>query len=53
MSDKNEKFVPLNAVSHIADLVNKSIASGDYSSLNREITKALNEAADAVHDSIF
>ena len=53
MSDKNEKFEPFEAVSNIADIVNKSIASGDYGSLNREITKALNEAADAVHDSIF
>ena len=53
MSDQNEKFEPMKAVSNIADIVNRSIASGDYSSLNREITKALNEAADAVHDSIF
>ncbi len=52
MSDKKENFDPLNAVSHIADIVNKSIASGDYASLNREITSALNEAADAVHDSL-
>ena len=53
MSNKKEKLEPLEAVSHIAEIVNKSIASGDYSSLNREITGALNEAADAVHDSIF
>lgn len=53
MSDKKEKFDPIDAVGNIADIVNKSLASGDYSSLNREITKALNEAADAVHDSIF
>ena len=53
MGDKNEKLDPVAAVSNIADIVNKSIASGDYGSLNREITKALNEAADAVHDSIF
>ena len=51
--DKNENFDPYKAVGNIADIVNKSVASGDYGSLNREITKALNEAADAVHDSIF
>ena len=53
MSDKKENFDPFEAVGNIADIVNKSIANGDYGSLNREITKALNEAADAVHDSIF
>ena len=53
MSDKNEKFDPYKAVGNVADVVNKALASGNYSSLNREITKALNEAADAVHDSIF
>lgn len=53
MGDKNEKLDPMEAVSNIADIVNRSIASGNYASLNREITKALNEAADAVHDSIF
>ncbi len=54
MGDKDKKagFEPLEAVSHIADIVNKSIASGDYASLNRQITKALNEAADAMHDSL-
>ena len=52
MSDKKEGFDPIEAVGNIADIVSKSIASGNYASLNREITKALNEAADAVHDSI-
>lgn len=52
MSDKKDSFEPFDAVSNIADIVNKSIASGNYGSLNREITKALNEAADAVHDSL-
>ncbi len=51
-SEKKDNFEPFDAVSHIADIVNKSIASGDYASLNREITSALNEAADAVHDSL-
>ncbi len=50
--EKKEGFQPFDAVSNIADIVNKSIASGDYASLNREITSALNEAADAVHDSL-
>lgn len=52
-SENKENLDPFEAVGNIADIVNKSIASGDYGSLNREITKALNEAADAVHDSIF
>ena len=29
MSDQNEKFEPMKAVSNIADIVNRSIASGD------------------------
>ena len=53
MSDKKENFDPFEAVGNIADIVNKSVASGDYASLNHEIKKALNGAADAVHDSIF
>ena len=49
---KKDSFDGFEAVGHIADLVNEAISSGDYSSLNRQITEALNEAADAVHDSL-
>ena len=49
---KKDSFDGFEAVGHIADLVNDAISSGDYSSLNRQITEALNEAADAVHDSL-
>ncbi len=49
---KKDSFDGFEAVGHIAELVNEAISSGDYSSLNRQITEALNEAADAVHDSL-
>ena len=49
---KKDDLDPMGAVRNIADLVNDAISSGDYSSLNRQITEALNEAADAVHDSV-
>lgn len=49
---RKEELDPMGAVRNIADLVNDAISSGDYSSLNRQITEALNEAADAVHDSV-
>ena len=49
---KKDDLDPMGAVRNIADLVNEAISSGDYSSLNRQITEALNEAADAVHDSV-
>ena len=49
---KKDDFDAFDAVGHIADLVNEAISSGDYSSLNKQITEALNEAADAVHDSL-
>lgn len=49
---KTDDFDAFEAVGHIAELVNDAISSGDYSSLNRQITEALNEAADAVHDSL-
>ena len=49
---KKDDLDPMGAIRNIADLVNDAISSGDYSSLNRQITEALNEAADAVHDSV-
>ena len=39
---KKDSFDGFEAVGHIADLVNEAISSGDYSSLNRQITEALN-----------
>ncbi len=52
MSGGNKDKDLFDAVGDIADIVNRSIARGDYSSLNREITKVLNSAADAVHDGL-
>ena len=36
----------------LSRIINNAIRSGDYSSLNREVTKALNKAADALHDGV-
>ena len=35
---KKDDLDPMGAVRNIADLVNEAISSGDYSSLNRQIT---------------
>ncbi len=49
---RKDDFDGFEAIGNIADLVNNAIRTGDYSSLNRQITEALNEAADAVHDGL-
>lgn len=46
-----------DAGKEVGDLVNKAIASGDFSSLNSQISSALssalNQTADAVHDALL
>ena len=55
MSDKDGKMDEkdtFQTVGEVADLVNDAIRTGDYSSLNRKISKVLSDAADSVHDSL-